>query len=36
VLPSIDTTTWRVDDLLINKEHVRDTFVRVHEELQWA
>ena len=36
VLPSIDTGTWRVGDVQINKEHVRDTFVRVHQELQCA
>jgi 1-acyl-sn-glycerol-3-phosphate acyltransferase len=36
VLPPIDTSTWSIADVLINKEHVRDTFVRVHEELQCA
>jgi len=36
VLPPIDTTTWRVDDVAINKEYVRDTFVRVHQELHTA
>lgn len=36
VLPPIDTTTWTVDDVSTNKERVRDTFVRVHEELQCA
>ncbi len=36
VLPPIDTTTWRVDDVAINKEYVRDTFVRVHQELRTA
>jgi 1-acyl-sn-glycerol-3-phosphate acyltransferase len=36
VLPPIDTADWRIDDVLINKEHVRDTFVRVHQELQCA
>ena len=36
VLPPIDTTGWTVDDVLINKEKVRDTFVRVHQEMQTA
>ena len=36
VLPPIDTSTWTVDEILTNKERVRDTFVRVHQELQCA
>ncbi len=36
VLPPIDTTAWRVDEVVINKEQVRDTFVRIHEDLQCA
>jgi len=36
VLPAIDTTTWTVDDVFTNKERVRDTFVRAHQELQCA
>jgi 1-acyl-sn-glycerol-3-phosphate acyltransferase len=36
VLPPIDTTAWRVDEVVINKEQVRDTFVRFHEDLQCA
>ena len=34
VLPPIDTSTWTVEDLVTHKERVRDTFVRVHQELQ--
>ena len=36
VLPEIDTGTWTVDKLMTNKERVRETFVRVHRELQSA
>jgi putative phosphoserine phosphatase/1-acylglycerol-3-phosphate O-acyltransferase len=36
VLPPVDTSTWTVDEILTNKERVRDTFVRVHQELQCA
>lgn len=36
VLPPIDTRTWSLDEVLINKERVRETFVRVHQELQCA
>jgi len=31
VLPAIDTSGWRLDDLPANRAHVRDMFVRVHE-----
>lgn len=34
VLPQIDTTTWTETDVMVNKERVRETFVRVHQELQ--
>jgi 1-acyl-sn-glycerol-3-phosphate acyltransferase len=36
VLPQIDTGTWTEDDVMTNKERVRETFVRVHQELQCA
>lgn len=36
VLPPIDTSSWTVDQVSINKDRVRDTFVRVHQELQSA
>jgi len=34
VLPAIDTRGWTVEDVPINKDKVRDTFVRVHQELR--
>lgn len=36
VLPPIDTTGWTVEDVPINKDSVRDTFVRMHQELRTA
>lgn len=36
VLPVIETTTWTVADVIPNKERVRETFVRVHQELRCA
>ena len=33
VLPAIDTTTWQVANLIRNKEHVRETLLRFHQEL---
>jgi len=36
VLPSIDTSDWQLDDLITNKERVRDVFVRFQEEHRWA
>ena len=36
VLPAIDTTTWTLDDLIANKERVRQIFVRVHEGARHA
>ncbi|MBA3639056.1 MAG: 1-acyl-sn-glycerol-3-phosphate acyltransferase [Acidobacteriota bacterium] len=36
VLPPIDTTGWTVEQVSINKDYVRDTFVRVHQELRTA
>jgi 1-acyl-sn-glycerol-3-phosphate acyltransferase len=36
VLPQIDTGAWTEDEVMINKERVRETFVRVHQELQCA
>jgi 1-acyl-sn-glycerol-3-phosphate acyltransferase len=33
VLPSIDTTSWSLDDLVANKERVRDLFVRFHQRM---
>lgn len=36
VLPPIDTSAWTVEDVVINKDRVRDTFVRVHQELRTA
>lgn len=34
VLPPIDTGAWTEDEVMSNKERVRDTFVRVHQELR--
>jgi 1-acyl-sn-glycerol-3-phosphate acyltransferase len=34
VLPAIDTSSWRVDDVHLNKERVRNLMVRVHESLR--
>jgi 1-acyl-sn-glycerol-3-phosphate acyltransferase len=34
VLPQIDTGAWTEDEVMTNKERVRETFVRVHQELQ--
>lgn len=34
VLPAIDTGTWTEDEVMTNKERVRETFVRMHQELQ--
>ncbi len=36
VLPAIDTSDWRVSDLIVNKERVRDVFVRFQEARTWA
>lgn len=36
ILAPIDTSTWTVEELMTHKERVRDTFVRVHQELQCA
>jgi 1-acyl-sn-glycerol-3-phosphate acyltransferase len=36
VLPAISTDGWVIDQLIPNKERVRDLFVRVHEEMQCA
>ena len=36
VLPPIDTSAWTVDEVPDNKERVRETFVRVHQELRCA
>lgn len=36
VLPAIDTRTWTEADVIVNKERVRETFVRVHQECQCA
>lgn len=36
VLPPIDTTGWTVEQVSINKEYVRATLVRVHQELRTA
>jgi 1-acyl-sn-glycerol-3-phosphate acyltransferase len=33
VLPAIDTTGWRIDDVPANRARVRDLFVRVHEAI---
>jgi 1-acyl-sn-glycerol-3-phosphate acyltransferase len=34
--PLIETANWRVEDVVANKEHVRDLFVRWHRELGHA
>lgn len=34
VLRPIDTRAWKEDEVISNTERVRDTFVRVHQELQ--
>ena len=36
VLPEIDTTNWTEENLLANRDRVRDMFVRVHEEMRCA
>ena len=36
VLRPIDTSTWTVPDVPLNKERVRSTLIRVHEELRCA
>ena len=36
VLHTVDTATWTLDDLVANKERVRDIFVRFQEEHTWA
>jgi 1-acyl-sn-glycerol-3-phosphate acyltransferase len=36
VLPAIDTSDWRVSDLIVNKERVRDVIVRFQEARTWA
>jgi 1-acyl-sn-glycerol-3-phosphate acyltransferase len=36
VLPPISTEGWVIDQLIANKERVRDLFVRVHQEMQCA
>jgi 1-acyl-sn-glycerol-3-phosphate acyltransferase len=36
VLPQIDTGAWTEDEVMTNKERVRETFVRVHQELPCA
>ena len=36
VLPAIPTDEWVIEQLIPNKERVRDLFVRVHEELRCA
>jgi 1-acyl-sn-glycerol-3-phosphate acyltransferase len=36
VLPAIDTSEWLVNDLIVNKERVRDVFVRFQEARTWA
>jgi putative phosphoserine phosphatase/1-acylglycerol-3-phosphate O-acyltransferase len=36
LLPPIDTSTWSVDEVVTNKEHVRDLFLRTHEALRCA
>ena len=34
LLPPIETASWRVEDVDLNKERVRDLFVRVHDSLR--
>ena len=36
VLPEIDTSTWTEENLLANRDRVRDLFVRIHEEMRCA
>jgi 1-acyl-sn-glycerol-3-phosphate acyltransferase len=36
VLPAIDTSAWTEENLLTNRDRVRDLFVRVHEEMRCA
>lgn len=36
VLPPISTDHWALGDLIVNKERVRDLFVRFHQEIQCA
>jgi 1-acyl-sn-glycerol-3-phosphate acyltransferase len=36
LLPPIDTSTWSVDEVVTNKERVRDLFLRTHEALRCA
>jgi hypothetical protein len=31
VLPAIDTRDWTLENLMVNKEQVRNLFVRTHE-----
>lgn len=33
-LPVVETSGWKLEDLLANKERVRDTFLRFHERLR--
>jgi 1-acyl-sn-glycerol-3-phosphate acyltransferase len=33
-LPTIDTSTWALDDLELNRDAVRDLFVRVHHSMR--
>lgn len=34
LLPPIDTSSWRVEDVDVNKERVRDLYVQVHDSLR--
>jgi hypothetical protein len=34
VLPTIDTSSWALDDLELNRDAVRELFVRVHESMR--
>jgi 1-acyl-sn-glycerol-3-phosphate acyltransferase len=34
LLPPIETSSWRIEDVDLNKERVRDLFVRVHKSLR--
>ena len=34
LLPAIDTSSWRVEDVDLNKQRVRDLYLRVHESLR--
>ena len=33
-LPAIDTTAWTLDDLELNRDAVRELFVRVHQSMR--